>query len=145
MAGVQVDETAAGVAAVALAGHGQLRALRQRQCVDLGHVGAGTQVGKAVAAIDVGDRKAAVFQVDAHARHARLVLFAQAVAVAVGIHLADQVALLAEHARRHAHLGGSGDAGEHQWRGTGGKGAVDAVALQGAGADAQAVAQHHIA
>jgi len=104
----------------------------------------GVTPAKAVAAFGIGLREVAVFQPDAHVGHARLVTIAQAVGVAVGEHGAEDVALVAEDAGLDLHLGGGHGAGEDQGRGAGGVGAVDAVALQRAGADAHAVAQHAV-
>jgi hypothetical protein len=89
---LQVDEAAERVALLARRCDGQFGAGRQRRAVDLGDVGARTQFGEAVAAFGIGLRPAAVFQPDAHARDARFARIAQAVAVAIREHAADQEA-----------------------------------------------------
>ena len=99
------------------------------------------QTVQAEAAQTVGDHKSAVFQVQPHARDARLASIALAVVVAVRVHIANQKATVAEHTRQHLHHGAAFVAELGQWPGAGGLGAVDAIALQCAGADPHAVAE----
>ncbi len=140
---LQVDEAAAGVARIAVRQHGQLTGQHRAQ-VDFRHVGARGNVGEAVAAIGIGLRKAAVFQVDAHVGDARLAQVALAVDIAVGEHVAQDEALAAEDAGFDLDFGRGHRRDQGQRGAAGGLGAVDAVALQRAAADAHAVAQHAV-
>ena len=140
---LEVDEAAAGVARIAVRQDGQPAAGRQGGGVDLGHVGDRGHAGEAVAAVGIGLGEIAVLEPDAHVGHTRFVGVAQAVGIAVGEYGAQDMAFAAEDAGVDLDLGCGHAAGECG-NGAAGLGAVDAIALQGAGADPHAVAQHAV-
>ena len=99
------------------------------------------QAVQAVAAEPVGGDGCAVLEEQAHASNAGLIDIAFAVRVAVGINVADQEAAIPEHPRQHLHGGAAFVAQFGQRAGAGRLRQVDAVALQGAGADPEPVAE----
>ena len=99
------------------------------------------QAVQAEAAEAVGGDEGTVFEEQAHAGDAGLIGITLAVRIAVGIDVADHKAAIPEHARQHLHGGAAFVAELGQRAGAAGLGAVDAVALQRAGADPHPVAE----
>ena len=104
-------------------------------------MGLRAQAVQAVAALAVGRDVGAVLKEHAHARDARLASAAFAVGVAVGVDVANQVAAVGEHAWQHLHCSARLVAELGQRPGRRRLRAVDAGALQRAGADTHAVGQ----
>ncbi len=145
LARLQVDDAARPIAQVARADRGELRARRQRGAVHLHDVRAVGDSVEAELAAAVGDDVGAVLEDHAHARHALLAAVLDAVRVAVHEHLAEDEALVAEDPARHAHFhGGDVGNGGGSRHGIARLHPVDAVALQGAGADAHAIGDRHL-